>query len=359
MGGFDISVYIVEDSTFQMHKDFVWPACLPKAEQAYLPGNKGILAGWIAPIPTYIIDGVTSLVGYALNNLFQREALFERVPCADPQWMKSSTYYPPGIDCFTDAAWASSVEFGVSGSGIYRPFLPPGGNLSAPRYSWAGPASLSKGSDYTTVQLPNLFGRLFGRNPAVFTDGRCYLDWVAAQYDLTLPPGYIIPDSCAQSSGSRLAVNNTNCLSRTLLLNDTSKTLVQPCNFSLAGLDKCQVFSYNPNDRPSALTNFFYCINDSGNPGVCANDCPGMDPNSVVVGGEVAFLSLAVATSTAPGLLTPTLGAGSILAMMGLGGMAMNRGSAACPSNQCRGRLVQRCCALVLLGGRRVCPSLC
>jgi hypothetical protein len=51
-------------------------------------------------------------------------------------------------------------------------------------------------------------------------------------------------------------------------------------------------------------------------PAVCANDCVGVDPNAVVVGGEAALFALPVAAAAAaeagvPGLLAPALGAGS------------------------------------------------
>ncbi len=121
--GYDISVYKVDDTDFKMNPSFIWPACLPKSEESYIKGNRGILAGWRAPTPFYHLVPATTLRGYELKNLWQSESLYERVNCADPAWMNSSSYYPNGTACYTDAAWASTVEFGVSGSGIVRPFL--------------------------------------------------------------------------------------------------------------------------------------------------------------------------------------------------------------------------------------------
>jgi hypothetical protein len=77
--GYDISVYIVNDRNFQMNSSFIWPACLPKSEENYIKGNRGILAGWIAPIPFYDLVPTTTLIGYELANLWQSEALYERV----------------------------------------------------------------------------------------------------------------------------------------------------------------------------------------------------------------------------------------------------------------------------------------
>jgi hypothetical protein len=77
--GYDISVYIVNDSNFTMNSSFIWPACLPKAESQYVDGNRAILAGWIAPSPFYYLVPSTTLRGYELKNLWQSEALYERV----------------------------------------------------------------------------------------------------------------------------------------------------------------------------------------------------------------------------------------------------------------------------------------
>jgi hypothetical protein len=55
--GSDICVYIVNDTLLasNMSKSTVWPACLPKADEEYMIGNQGILAGWNEPWPTYLL----------------------------------------------------------------------------------------------------------------------------------------------------------------------------------------------------------------------------------------------------------------------------------------------------------------
>ena len=352
IGGYDVSVYVVNDTNFKMNPDFVWPACLPQPQETYIPGNRGILSGWIEPIPTYVYDSYKTISSYVNDNLRERQALYEMVNCKDPKWMKSNTYYPPGTVCYNDVAFASSVQFGVSGTGIVRPFQ--GKDQASIRYSWAGPLSLSKGSDYP-ILVNSTFKVLYNGNPSVFTDARCYLDWIASQYNLTLPSDFSAPTSCNQPSGSQTDVGNTKCVSRTLftVLNETL-----PCDFSTS---TCQLYAYNPNVKPATNSNFFYCNNTNGNPAVCANNCPGVDPNAVVVGGTALLLApLAVATAgAAPSLLGPALGAGSILAAMGLGGVSMNMRSNACPPGQCRARLAQRCCSLVSVSGQRICPSFC
>ena len=54
--------------------------------------------------------------------------------------------------------------------------------------------------------------------------------------------------------------------------------------------------------KPQYSYNFFYCFNGQRRASLCANDCPGVDPNAVVVGGEVAILSVAVASSIGIGI---------------------------------------------------------
>jgi hypothetical protein len=360
IGGYDISVYIVDDTNFEMNPNSIWPACLPKKEDTYLPGNWGILAGWSDPLPTYL-NRAKLLKDYLNQNLVTREALFERLQaCSDPVWMRSTTYYPPGTACYTEAAWAGAVQFGISGSGIVRPFVPKSEANGQVRYSWAGLLSFAKGSDYTVVfdgrELIN-----YSSNPAVFTDARCYMPWIAAQYGLGLPAGYTEPSACSEATGVKEAVNNTNCLSRAIVLDGTfNATGPLRCNFK-PGFEKCQLFAYNEKAKPTYNLNFYYCMNVLDQPAICANDCPGVDPNAVVVGGEVAFLTLAAATSLAgPDLLAPALGAMVGVAGLGLGGMAMaGRRPGSCPPGQCLASGSRRCCDTVIVNRRQVCPTFC
>ena len=258
--------------------------------------------------------------------------------------MRSNTYYPAGTLCYTEAAWAGSVQFGISGSGLVRPFTSSGDGAN-PRYSFVGPLSMSKGSDRTSRQGKSLID--YSSNPAVFTDARCYLDWIAAQYGLVLPADYAKPASCATASGDRAAVNKPNCLSRVLPSANATNTPEQ-CLFG-AG-EKCVLFSF-VESKPRYNRNFYTCTNARGLRAVCANDCPGVDPNAIVIGGEVALLSLAIASSSVD-LVGPLLGAGVGLAGLGLGGVAMN----ACP---CRSRLTGQCCTPRNVRGRRICPQDC
>ena len=351
MSGHDISVYKVNDTNFSVSEDSIWPACLPKDNEKNIPGNQGILAGWSDPLPAYFVGDIPYRSSYVNKYLVQREALFRGQPaCSDPKWMRSNTYYPAGTLCYTEAAWAGSVQFGISGSGLVRPFTSSGDGAN-PRYSFVGPLSMSKGSDRTFSPGNSLID--YSSNPAVFTDARCYLDWIAAQYGLVLPADYAKPATCATASGDRAAANKPNCLSRALPLENATNTPEQ-CLFG-AG-EKCVLYSVQPglqgqDAKPSYNRNFYTCFNTQGLPAVCANDCPGVDPNAIVIGGEVALLSLAIASSSVD-LVGPLLGAGVGLAGLGLGGVAMN----ACP---CRSRLTGQCCTPQNVRGLRICPLDC
>jgi hypothetical protein len=354
MGGHDISVYIVDDSHLANKLDpfYLWPACLPKSEDEYLDGNRGILAGWREEL----LNGdfkVTSAQDYINQVAIAREALFELQPCKDPSWMKSNTYYPPGTACYTEAAWAGAVKFGMSGSGLVRPFYSNNNKVS---YSWIGPLSLSKGTDRYVSSASHYSD--YSSNPAVFTDARCYMDWIAKQYGLSLPAGYSMPPYCALATGDKLAANNSNCLSRALYINEDFET-PKRCNFT-SDENKCTLAERS---GESQLTVCFNILNQLA---ICANDCPGVDPNAVVVGGVAALLPLASATSfSVNSLLEPALGAVVGVAGLGMGQMMGRRNNRTqapnltCPPGQCWNQGRSRCCELVVLSGRNLCPLFC
>jgi hypothetical protein len=200
--------------------------------------------------------------------------------------------------------------------------------------------------------------RTFSSNLAVFTEALCYMDWIAAQYNLRLPPGYAAPQSCLLSTGSKEDVNNIDCLSYNLRIEELTGS-PQPCDFSYQ--TQCQLHTFDDGLKPAKSENFFTCLTSSNKTAVCANNCPGVDANAVVVNGLGVVVPVATATSiaTAGGLLQPTLGAGSILAMFGLGNLAMGGNRAACPAGLCRARLIGGCCPFTTVRGRNVCPTFC
>ncbi len=58
-------------------------------------------------------------------------------------------------------------------------------------------------------------------------------------------------------------------------------------------------------------------------------------------------------------LLGPMLGAGSVLAAIGLGMVAMPGRRGACRPGQCHNLLTETCCPPVVVSGKRVCPNIC
>jgi len=159
------------------------------------------------------------------------------------------------------------------------------------------------------------------------------------------------------SSGSKENKKKKNCRSRAFL-SDSSQ--ISHCNFA-DGEGKCLLYTISPpNINPATHSNFFYCNNTENGKAVCANDCPGVDPNAVVVGGTgLVIASATVAAAVASELLAPALGAGTVFAALGLGGISMNRRRNTCPPGQCRALLSQRCCRLVPVSGQQICPSFC
>ena len=113
--------------------------------------------------------------------------------------------------------------------------------------------------------------------------------------------------------------------------------------------------------------NVYHCKDPYGNVVTCANNCRGVDPNAIVIGGT----ALLAATATVPVALQviTTLGLGGI----GLGG-AGTVANGLCPIGWCNVRsqfdmskivtcsslqVRGRCCMIQNVRGRLRCPSRC
>merc|ERR1712107_73446 len=162
-------------------------------------GEWGILSGWGDPEPTYR-SHADSLDDYYKSNLINRQFRLSKFPCKDPFYMKSNTYYPPGTICFKDKSASRCATFGYSGSPIVTPFNTTNGR----RFAFRGPLSISKSCD-RSIQFTFFHDRYKARlrgyrfratNPAVFTDVRCYMDWIAEQYGLKAPKSWVKPSNC-------------------------------------------------------------------------------------------------------------------------------------------------------------------
>ena len=112
--------------------------------------------------------------------------------------INSNTFYPAGTQCFADPSGMSCHSFGTSGSPAIRKLK---GRGTQTQYSWVGPLSFYSGCDKAWIlQLNTVYEA--GENPGVFTDGSCYLDWVADQYGMRTPNSYVKDPSCFKSSGN-------------------------------------------------------------------------------------------------------------------------------------------------------------
>ena len=102
--------------------------------------------------------------------------------------------------------------------------------------------------------------------------------------------------------------------------------------------------------------NTFYCVDTRGTLAGCANDCPGVDPAPIIVGGGlVATASAITGTFGILNALTLLVGAGA-----GVGALGLGTTRAMCVSPWCSARSGQ-CCLLVAVGQSRRprCPRSC
>ena len=217
------------------------------------------------------------------------------------------------------------------------------------------------------------------KNPGVFTDARCYMHWIASQYGMSMRQGYELPSSCSQSSGRKDDINKPVCrvqpnhyIQKQRFIPCHPKMLQQtrsnvehknctdvgpgpgPANFEEACRSKtisgclddvekhvtegyCD-WSQNDTDgnlwdrcRLVAAEGFSYnihiCKDRYGGIGTCSNNCRGVDPNAIIIGG-----SAVLAAATAGGLtILQAAGLGAI----GAGAIGAGAASVLLNTNQC------------------------
>ena len=264
-------------------------------------------------------------------------------------WIQESgttkdTFYPRATKCYRDPTHSSCFLFGNSGSGVVRPITPEEANVT--QYAYTGPLSMSKSCDNIIIYDNKItYG---SENPGIFTDAYCYLAWIAAMYRMVLPDGYTSYSSCGQSNGERRNINLGSCVGR-----NTTNLGVKECDFSYVdktsgvqdSWDKCRLFS-----QEGYAYNIYICKvvlylshhvqvplhlnlpqDQSGNNMTCANNCRGVDPNSVIIGGGAVLAASAVGGLSFFGLAQSALGLGAVAAAAG--GMALTQ----CPASRpCR-----------------------
>ena len=213
--------------------------------------------------------------------------------------------------------------------------------------------------------------RIYGsENPGVFTDARCFMDWIAEEYKMRMPDDYTKPDSCfdkfydvSNDASNRLGKNPENkvvagigdindidkadCRGYFDYYNVTEKHVkISKCVFGKkyhingtvnTTLSKCQLegaegYSYN----------IYQCQDESGNFGRCANNCRGVKPNSILIAG---IAPVAIGFAIGQSLLTPGLVVGGGLAAGGAGAVGLGLlGSGQCPNRRpCRVRKQMQC----------------
>ena len=77
--------------------------------------------------------------------------------------------------------------------------------------------------------------------------------------------------------------------------------------------------------------NVFQCINRDGQKGTCSNNCRGVDPNAIIIGGSAVL----AASALAPALLPQVLSLGG-LAAVGAGALVVGTQGGRCPVGFCR-----------------------
>jgi hypothetical protein len=217
------------------------------------------------------------------------------------------------------------------------------------------------------------------KNPGVVTDARCYMGWIASQYDMDLPAGYTVPASCRQSSGSREDIQqqqcrihtgydlerpkfmpcpgvqvdqttqNPNCTDVANFHTDCSKQAITGCHYSITkhithGF--CDFTHTETNDKGNrtiwtecrlAATkgysyNVYQCYDRRGKKGTCANNCRGVDPNAIIIGGTAVLAASAIGFTAVQTM--GVVGAAGV-GVAGVGGAAAMMMSSGCPRGFC------------------------
>ena len=197
-------------------------------------------------------------------------------------------------------------------------------------------------------------------NPGVFTDARCFMDWISGQYNMRMPSNYIKPPSCfdhhyadsaSTTTGQRIFGGGSEEVTAGIGdINDIDKdechalfdywyqdpSLPERENWVHKTESSCvfnQSISSDGNNRTRSRCriegsegfsyNIYQCQDERGKTGICANNCRGVNPNSIIIGGLAPVFAFAAGQAfLQPALLGAAgLGAGAIGvgAAMGVG----------------------------------------
>ena len=353
--GYDIAVFHVDDTKLRVdgvvREGYIYPACLP-TDQDISTGKKGIFASWKDPTPLYVyycLDFNRTVQRYRNDELVLRHTRMDIVECKDPAWMASNTFYPRGVLCGRDPSCESCLDTGDSGSGLVTQ------RVDGESYAWAGPLSFYRGCDREGAQDTQIRLSVFnGENPGIFTNGGCYLEWIARQYGMV---GDNTSSDCDKTSGDMTDSNKTDCVTYKGRKCDFASQFSTESFYTNVGLQlnkdpRDLVFNKCVLRTVEGYTNMvFQCPIDQDTLGVCPNNCVGVDPSAIVAGGTAL---VAAATLT-------TL---NIIPILGISGLALIGGSTVAMMMTCQGPFYCRVgdgCCLVLLDPvfGIVCPSDC
>ena len=234
-----------------------------------------------------------------------------------------------------------------------------------------------------------LFVRYIGENPGIFTEGSCYLPWIAESYGLQLGKGY--DTSCKSASGMRESIPNHECRAR-----NGRKCLFDPELTDEVGVDysQCvlgsQSFDHGqigyvcltfpsfkviefcctryPDDCEDLLKvykevvrtpDFLKAFSKCGRnldifTSTCANDCPGVDASDIVAGGAAVFATTSL----------PAVGSFELPIIPGLLGVAGIGVIVIISQQWCLGPIFctnasGQCCHLVFTNRGLQCPTAC
>ena len=354
--GFDIAVYHIDDTKLRregvVREGYIYPACLPTKEDTMV-GKKGIFASWKDPAPLHVyysFEFDRNVKRYRDDELLLRHTRMDIVECKDPKWMNSNTSYPRGVFCGRDPSCESCLDAGDSGSGLAIK------RADEESYAWVGPLSFYRGCDRAAPSVKatetrvNIFN---GENPGVFTNGGCYLQWIANQYGMVRANTQA---DCDQTLGDINDKNKVDCTTYSGDKCDFDR------KFSIADLYSGSGVEIDINDPQELVFDkcvlrffegyanmVFMCPIDENTLGVCPNNCIGVDPSAIVAGGTAL-------------IATATLSTLNILPMLGL---AFAGSSAVTMVMACEGpffcRVGSKCCLVVLDPGLTgiVCPTDC
>ena len=354
--GWDLAVYHVDDSRLKGVGDTVLPACLP--DQSLLAvDTTGIFVSWKDPRPLYIeynLDFDRTVKRYRTYELLLSHTRMDIVPCRDPQWMDSDTFYPRGAFCALDPSTESCLDTGDSGSGLVAA-------RTDSSYAWLGPLSFYRGCDRAPSRGFDLMAlqvtSMGGENPGVFTSGLCYLDWIARQYGLRSRATDV--KGCHDTHGNRQDRGRTNCrtvggatcdFNSKFPISDFYNNFNTNLGFPIIDARNLKFNQCILRALEGYTSLVFQCPLNATSLAVCPNNCLGVSASAIVAGGSVLLASTAISSFT---LMSTVVG----LTLAG-GAVAMTARASCSGPLFCRSRSGQCCLVRGTAGGLR-CPRNC